>query len=363
MHTTQITRGIQTACAAAFLLFAGVSAEGAELSKVFKERALAAMKSSNLAKRKAAYRTFQNLGRETFPAYREILQKAQTHHQAAMRRAMGVRANPYTEHARGLDALNTERERVMKLIHTDWKKDPGKIRMLEKEVEGIERKYNRLVKLARARTDSIDHNMDVAMKALMEIRWELTSMERLSAGDNASELPDPKELEQAVAEECYEAEEWLAQRRKRETTRKSAEDEEKAKKHNAACKWANAAQKKFSDLLNRNRVVMGLRPLLLEERLSEAARGHSGDMRTRGFFDHTSPVPGKQTPADRARLAKFEGTFTGENIFMGSTSHTAAYSGWFGSDGHRFLMFTKGDSNVIGVGVDGKYWTMMTGRQ
>lgn len=338
-------------------------AQAAELSAAFKDNALAAMKSSTPAKRKAAYRTFQNLGPETLVSYRAILQQAQTHHQAAMRRTMGARANPYIEHARGLDDLSAERERVMALIHTDWKKDPGKIRMLENEVEGIERKYKQLVKLAQAGTDSIDRNMAVAMSALMEIQWELTSMDRLSDGENVSDLPDHRDIHDLVVENCYEAEEWHEQQEKRKLTLKSVADEKAAVAHNAACKWANNAQKNFSDHLNHARIIMGLHAMVLEENLSKAAWGHSNDMRTGGFFSHTSPLPGKKSPADRARLAKFAGSWTGENIFMGSPSYASAYNGWFGSDGHRFIMFTKGGSNVIGVGVDGGHWTMMTGRQ
>src|SRR5690606_11285635 len=117
---------------------------------------------------------------EVMATYRTILQEAQAHHQSAMLRIMGARANPYTEHARGLDDLTNERKRVMTLIHTDWKKDSGKIRMLENEMKGIERKYKQLVKHAQTKTDSIHKNMAVAMDALMEIQWELTSMERLS---------------------------------------------------------------------------------------------------------------------------------------------------------------------------------------
>lgn len=363
-HTT--TRRAKTGCLflAVYILLAIATPIGAaELSTAVKDKVFAAMKSSDPAKRKAAYRTFQHLGPKAFTDYRNLLQKAQSHHQSAMRRIMGARANPYIEHARGLDELDAERSRVMTLIHTDWKKDPGKIRMLQKEVEGIERKYKHLGKLANAKTDSIDRNMGIAMAALLEIQWEIASMERLTDGENVSDLPDQKDLEDTVAEECYEVEEWLEQRSKREITRKSEAAEENARKHNADCKWANPAQRNFSDHLNRYRIIMGLQPMVLEERLSAAAWGHSNDMRTGGFFSHTSPVKGKRTPADRARMAKFAGNWTGENIFMGSPSYTSAYGGWFGSDGHRFIMFTKGGSNVVGIGVDGGHWTMMTGQQ
>ena len=295
--------------------------------------------------------------------YQKVLQKAKLHHQGALRRAMSVRGNPYMAHARLLDQVGTERGRVMALIHTDWKKDPGKIRMLHKELEGIERQYKTLLKLVKSNTESIDKNIGIAFQSLVEIEWELASIDRSEGGDNGGDLPDQDELEDAVYEDSYEAGEWKEQTKKWNQTQQVAATAEAAKKHNANCQWAKANQRDFSNHLNYERVVMGLKPLLLEERLSEAAWGHSNDMRSSGFFAHMSPIAGKKTPADRARKAKFKGGWSGENIFMGSPSFMAAYNGWFGSDGHRFLMFTKGRSNVIGVGIAGGHWTMMTGRQ
>lgn len=345
------------------LLSFSVGAQSAELSDAFMGKALAAMKSSDQGKRKAAYRTFQHLGPEAMPGYRKVLQKSKLHHQGAMRRAMSVRGNPYSEHARLSDEVGTERERVMELIHTDWKKDSTKINMLRKELEGIERNYKRLIKLVRSNTQSIDKNMGNAFAALVEIEWELASIDRSEDGDNTADLPDADELEESVYDDSFEAGEWKEQKDKWKMTQQAEATLEAAKKHNADCKWAKANQRDFSNHLNHERAVMGLHPLLLEEQLSAAAWSHSNDMRSGGFFSHTSPVKGKKSPADRASKAKFQGSWTGENIYMGSPSYMSAYNGWFGSDGHRFIMFTKGGSNVVGMGIAGSHWTMMTGRK
>ena len=339
-----------------------LSLNAAELPVDLMERALAVMKSSDAEKRKAAYRTFQHLGVEAMPGYRKVLERAKLHHQGAMRRGMGVRGNPYAEHVRVAEELAAGRKRVMALIHTDWQKDVGKIRMLAKELDRVGRKYKKQENLLESKAESIDRNVGTAFQALVEIQWELASLDRSEDGENASELPDKEQLKDLVCQESFEADEWRKQKEKWESTQKSVNARESAQRHNAACKWANASQRDFSDHLNHQRAVMGLPALLLEERLSVAASGHSKDMRTGGFFSHTSPVPGKKTPSDRARKARFPGRWTGENIYMGSPSHVSAYNGWFGSDGHRFIMFTKGGSNVIGVGVDGGYWTMMTGQ-
>lgn len=333
-----------------------------ELGRSFKNRALAAMKHSDPKKRKSAYRTFQHLGKGVVKDYAALLRESQRYHQASMRNTMRVRANPYIELGLVTDTLASERERVMVLIHTDWEKDPGKIRMLENEMKGLNRHHRKVIKLARANSDSIDAKMLSAMSALKEIQWELVSIERLEDHDNTTELPDQDEIGNLVADDIFEVEDWLTRVKLKKEVLDVAKRLDVANQHNANSKWANASQKSFSDHLNEQRAVIGLHPLLLEERLSAAAGDHSSDMKTLGFFAHTSPVNGKKSPADRARIAKFAGRWTGENIFMGSASPTAAYNAWFGSDGHRFVMFTRGGSNVVGVGVVGGHWTMMNGR-
>ena len=225
--------------------FLNLNAAG--LSANFMERALAVMKSSDAGKRKTAYRTFQHLGIEAMPSYRKVLERAKLHHQGAMRRAMGVRGNPYATHVRVAEELATERKRVMLLIHTDWKKDAGKIRMLGNELEGIERKYKTRTKLVRSKTESIDRNIGTAFQALVEIQWEIASIDRSEDGENTSELPDKEELEDLVCKESFEAEEWMKQKAKWESTQKSVNALDAAKKDNAACKWANASQRNFSD--------------------------------------------------------------------------------------------------------------------
>ncbi len=112
------------------------------------------------------------------------------------------------------------------------------------------------------------------------------------------------------------------------------------------------------DLLNAMRMTCGLRPLLYDAKLCAAAFGHSTDMQTRNFFAHESPVEGKKTPWDRARLAGT--TASGENIYMGSSMSTDALKGWFLSPGHHKNMLAE-NAHRQGLGHQGKYWTQMFG--
>ncbi len=111
--------------------------------------------------------------------------------------------------------------------------------------------------------------------------------------------------------------------------------------------------------LDAMRIMCGLNPLLYDVLLCEAARGHSADMDSGGFFSHDSPVPGKATPWDRARLAGT--TASGENIYTGSGSPVDALKAWFLSPGHHKNMLS--DSNTRqGLGRVGRYWTQLFGR-
>lgn len=109
--------------------------------------------------------------------------------------------------------------------------------------------------------------------------------------------------------------------------------------------------------LNEMRMLMGLRPVLIDPKLHYAARDHSKDMVNLKFFAHDSPVPGKKTPWDRAKAA---GTTAGaENIYAGSTSPQAANQGWFFSPGHHVNMF--GNHRRVGQGRHEGHWTQLFG--
>ncbi len=67
-------------------------------------------------------------------------------------------------------------------------------------------------------------------------------------------------------------------------------------------------------LTNAEREVRGLTPLTHNTSLESAARVHSGDMRDRNFFSHTSPVSGRRSVRDRTDASGFSGSGVGENI-------------------------------------------------
>lgn len=93
----------------------------------------------------------------------------------------------------------------------------------------------------------------------------------------------------------------------------------------------SAALSLFADI-NRERSADGLRPVVLDARLSGVAAGHAGDMAAKNYFAHESPSG--DTPFDRMRAAGCEYSYAGENIAM-APDERVADSALFASTPHR----------------------------
>ena len=332
--------------------------QGEGASVEFKRRANQWMTSADPAKRQAAYRSWMQLGTGGMTDYRQALEEAAKYHSKRLDELSRGRstANPYAAHHELARQLDEERARVMPLIKTDWKKDGAKIAMLREEMGKLEKLSTRVNRLAAADTKRFDRELDAAIGGMMEVAREQARF------DKESEMVDmdDDDLRGNVLKNHVEGCVLLPQRERFDATRAAAAELAKVEKENAdAGRWAKPAMKSFATILNRERYLVGMIPLRLDEKLHDATQGHSEDMARLGFFAHESPVEGKKTPWDRARLAGFAGNGRGENIFMGSASPDSAYNAWFASDGHRFTMF--GGGNVLGVGISGVHWTMMTG--
>jgi len=109
--------------------------------------------------------------------------------------------------------------------------------------------------------------------------------------------------------------------------------------------------------LNRIRYLLGLSLVRIDSKLSDAARDHSKDMATIGFFSHTSPVKGKQRFGQRA--ANFGTSARAENIAAGQRTGHGAIRAWWYSPGHHKNMLA-GHART-GLGQHGSMWTQMFG--
>ena len=107
-------------------------------------------------------------------------------------------------------------------------------------------------------------------------------------------------------------------------------------------------------------------PLSADANLRNAARAHSADMATNGYFSHTSPEG--TTFDERIWDAGYSGGFPlGENIAAGQSSPASVVNGWMASSGHCSNIMKAGFADS-GVGYaylpgspHGRYWTQNFG--
>ncbi|MFC7336695.1 CAP domain-containing protein [Haloferula chungangensis] len=338
-------------------LQAQVSGPAAEFSR----KANQWMASTDASKRQAAYRTWLQMGPEAMPEYEKSLEASRKFHdQAIDKLGQGTAAiqNPYSEHADLASEIDEERKRILPLIRTDWKKDGSRIKELRENMEKLARINERLARLTKVDTRAFDEALESHFAALLEITRQLERFDEEANSIGRSDDEILGEITRLHVEGSHLRAQQERFKKSREAVELLAATNEQNKKMGP---WASGSMINFAELLNAERNLLGLRPLVLEEKLSAAAEGHSGDMVRVGFFAHESPVPGKKSPRDRAKLAGFTGSLSGENIYMGSASAQAAYDAWFASDGHRFIMMASGPK-LLGVGIAGNHWTMMTGK-
>jgi uncharacterized protein YkwD len=93
-----------------------------------------------------------------------------------------------------------------------------------------------------------------------------------------------------------------------------------------------ALEEQMLALVNKERRAAGLRPLVMDEKLTMAARAHSADMLARGYFSHFSPE-GK-TAFDRLHTNRIAFLAAGENLAFAPTVKVA-HAGLMNSPGHR----------------------------
>lgn len=112
------------------------------------------------------------------------------------------------------------------------------------------------------------------------------------------------------------------------------------------------------NLVNKERVKMGLKALVLDEGLAAIAKDHSADMLRRGYFSHYSPEG--LTVADRVLNAGIDFIVVGENLAY-APSVDLAHQGLMNSPGHRANILSTGYSKLgIGVMDSGVYGKMFT---
>lgn len=118
------------------------------------------------------------------------------------------------------------------------------------------------------------------------------------------------------------------------------------------------AEEEMLQLVNEERNIAGLPPVVADTALRDVARAHSRDMFTRGYFSHYSPDG--VSPFDRMNAAGISYSYAGENLAL-APSTKLAMQGLMNSPGHRANIlnpnFKKLGIGVIDGGVYGRMYS------
>ena len=129
--------------------------------------------------------------------------------------------------------------------------------------------------------------------------------------------------------------------------------------HNAAVETtAKSDEKRQVGITNAYRIMMGRRALALVEPLQQAARKHSAEMANLGYFAHTSPTPGLESPGQRMAAEGYTAGIS-ENIYRGGGA-ASAHASWLTSSGHHRNILMEGHREM-GSGAVGGTWTQNFG--
>lgn len=101
------------------------------------------------------------------------------------------------------------------------------------------------------------------------------------------------------------------------------------------------------ELVNKERLANGLRPLAPDPELTVVARKHSGDMFSRGYFAHDTPEG--RSPFERMHDGGVSFRAAGENLALAPTLQVA-HNGLMNSPGHRANILGK-DFGRVGIGI------------
>ena len=117
--------------------------------------------------------------------------------------------------------------------------------------------------------------------------------------------------------------------------------------------------------INTFRRANGVRPLVLDARLSRAAAVQSKDQAKRRRIGHSGSDG--STPKDRTNRAGYRAKIASENVASGQKSFSDAMYYWKRSSGHRRNLLRP---NVTAAGVamaqtqdEHAYWTLVLGRE
>ena len=326
-----------------------------------KARALAYLKSDEPNKRQGAYTALRKLGDPYKEVYEQLLGQAKEHHLKQLGDKafnLSVDNQSLTAFEQAHDQWRGAAETARKLVQTNWKgkvANDNELKQKHAEMDGAfteaETQRNKLAEAVKKAGGGGIEALEKDTAPLTEIGIEFA----WCRGENEPKEPTLRDQ----INEAGGADTFLKLFDMLSGTIDAEKEISAVEEHNRRSHWATSTYKSFAKLLNGRRAALGLQPLRLEEKLSNACEAHSGDMHFKGYFSHTG-ADGSSF-GQRAKRAGFTGSPRGECIFTGSSSPDAAHRAWWYSDGHRTIMYSTAP-NTLGLGSAAGHWTLNTAK-
>jgi len=119
----------------------------------------------------------------------------------------------------------------------------------------------------------------------------------------------------------------------------------------------SGTERKLVDLVNAYREMFGLRTLIIDDQVTDAARVHARQMKKKGRMTHRSAKPRRKPVLTRLEKQGFRARKAGENVAKGDVSPMAVLKGWIESPSHHRNLLVA-SYRYIGVAREGKFWTL-----
>lgn len=341
------------------LLSPAATEEMPELSAAQIRTAIGHLESDHPANRAATYKACRERGDAFRATYRKMLDQARASHIRKISTTINTALGPRTSAGKMLEAWRAwegSSRLARESAQTNHNKEKSKLNEIDRLFAAAEADWKKLRPSRNlggdAAGDPVAQSLADAFQPLAEISRELAWVRD---PDQSVDEPGLAELERefslgSLASSYLKAHAALTDIRSALEAAHTAND---------SMAWADARQKEFARILNDRRTVLGLPPLRLNEKLSNACRLHSQEMERLGYFAHESPVEENKTFGMRARKAGFEGAI-GECIYMGRREAAAAEQAWWYSCGHRVINYSS-RPDTLGIGPHNSHWTLNTG--
>ena len=106
------------------------------------------------------------------------------------------------------------------------------------------------------------------------------------------------------------------------------------------------------NLVNKERVKAGLKPLVRDARLDATAQVRADDMVARNYFSHYDPVTGENLAKILNKYYPDPCTKVSENISAHHPTNQSAVAGWMGSKSHHDAILLP-EYTLTGIAVKG----------